>query len=173
MAAPVDPSHCRSLLRGLPDALKILVQPFRERIQATIVHNLQAPQKPPSTFWLGWRRDTIVTHIRWMGWTDPQRGASVCKESGRLVTNPGRAMPLGSRDDLRQIGTDLWFPKKWSLAKSIPARRVPNAAIRSTHRSHLMALTRGVVRTPDRQATAPPATVHLTLLHLYGRTRRA
>lgn len=47
VAAPVDSCHLRTLLRGLPDSLKMFVPSLRERIQAAIDRNQQNPQTPP------------------------------------------------------------------------------------------------------------------------------
>ena len=44
LAVPVDPSHLRPLIRGLPDALKIHVQSLRERVQRAIECNQRTPR---------------------------------------------------------------------------------------------------------------------------------
>lgn len=47
MAALVDPSHLKPLLRGLLDALKIHVQSLKERIQRAIEINQHDPHNSP------------------------------------------------------------------------------------------------------------------------------
>ena len=47
LAVPVDLSHLRPLIRGLPDALKIHVQTLRERVQRANKHKQQEPQNLP------------------------------------------------------------------------------------------------------------------------------
>lgn len=64
MAAPVDPSHLRPLIRGLPDTLKIPVQSLGERIPGTIERNRRAPQNPEHVLTWGEVLHRIVTYGR-------------------------------------------------------------------------------------------------------------
>ncbi|OPJ89973.1 hypothetical protein AV530_004779 [Patagioenas fasciata monilis] len=96
--AAVDPTHLRSLIKGLPDVLKIHVQSLRERIQEAIDRNKQNPRNPPVHV-LIWAEilHNLVTYGREIGWVDS--GGS---------TNGDRRVWKTSRKPLPERLSPLW-----------------------------------------------------------------
>lgn len=100
VAAPVNPTHLRPLIRGLPDALKNYVQSLRERIRVAVEHNQQNPRNPSARV-LTWAEilHNIVTYGCEMGWPGP--GGGITDKSRRV--RPGRCK-LCPR----------WRPRSWA-----------------------------------------------------------
>lgn len=100
VAAPVDSCHLRTLLRGLPDSLKMFVPSLRERIQAATDRNQQNPQTPPPppVLVLTWA-ETLHNIV----WADPEGGAGGSGRDRRAChkPRPGPPSPPGSRTLLR------------------------------------------------------------------------
>lgn len=90
VAAPVNPTHLRPLIRGLPNTLKMYVQSLREKIQLAVELNQQNPQNPVAHV-LTWSEmlHNIVTYRREMGWPGPGGGST---DKSRRV-GPARRKP--------------------------------------------------------------------------------
>ena len=164
MAAPVDPSHLRPLLRGLPDTLKIHVESLGERIQGTIERNRRAPQNPEQVLTWGEALHRRVTYGREMGWSDPGGGPDGNKRVWQSIRNslskqtpsptPRQTEPSRRKSEKAH---DLERNDLWRKALALGAPRTMLHGQPTSHIHWLVTLLEGKDKGPgSKEVTAPP-----------------